>query len=536
MSTTSAQRLNLHHLLSPEQATEVLSSFVRLAPQTGFALIQPDAHVFAQVGDWSDVALTRVLLETKDLDWTHANAGGATQFDTFRLFPLRAGEHVIGALAVTNANAQPEIDRALCGTLNLLLAESLENRELTTEALERYRELNLLYRVSATIGRTLDPAAIPQQILDETNRAVQAQVALVALLNQSEWEMQATFAKDGGTPTLDEAIRRALDQVEQSGQSMIVADDVLSLSGFDRSSMLCAPLKGRERVIGAVVLLRNPALPVFTASDEKLVNAIATEAAITIENARLHQAELEEERLEHELHLAHQVQATLLPQALPQIAGWDFAALWQPAHEMAGDFYDFIPMGGALGVVIADVTDKGMPAAMFMADTRSVVRASTTAVQSPAMALTHANRWLSADSTDSMFVTLFYARFDLASGAVTYVNGGHNPPMLFVGDEAKPRELTRTGIMLGFDESWQYDERQLHLEPGDLLVLYTDGVTEAKNASNEEFGEARLKELARTHRAESADAILRVIQQSLREFIDEGAQNDDVTIVIVKRQ
>lgn len=534
MPTSNDAHASLQHLLSPEQATEVLNALAPLAPQMGLALIRSDASVFAQAGQWTDNALAQVSVEFKNLDWSRAN-GEAVRCDTFRAYALRAGNHTVGALAVAGANEAPELERALCETLNLLLAHSLENRELATDALERYRELNLLYRVSATIGHTLDPAAIPQQILDESNRVVKAHAAMVLSLNQSEWEIQGTLAQAGITPGLD-SIRPVLEQVAASGEATIVADDVLALSGFGCSSILCAPLKGRERVMGAVVLMRNSNLPVFTASDEQLVNAIATEAAITIENAHLHQAALENERLERELQLAHQVQATLIPREIPQMAGWDIAAWWQPAREMAGDFYDFIPMQGALGVVIADVTDKGMPAAMYMADTRSVVRASTTAVESPSMALTHANRWLSADSTDSMFVTLFYARLDLASGGVTYVNGGHNPPMLFVGDEAKPRELTRTGIMLGFDESWQYDERQLHLEHGDLVVLYTDGVTEAKNASNEEFGEARLEEIARTHRAEFADAILRAIQQSLREFVGERALYDDVTLVIVKRQ
>src|SRR5258706_3702748 len=144
------------------------------------------------------------------------------------------------------------------------------------------------------------------------------------------------------------------------------------------------------------------------ADDRELLPAIAPTAAIDIENARLYQAALEQGRLERELQMAREVQARLMPRATPQRAGWEFAARWQPAREVAGDYYDFIPdhADGSVGFVIADVTDKGMPAALFMALTRSVVRASTTAAASPAEAMTQANRLISADSVDGLFVTL----------------------------------------------------------------------------------------------------------------------------------
>jgi phosphoserine phosphatase RsbU/P len=256
-----------------------------------------------------------------------------------------------------------------------------------------------------------------------------------------------------------------------------------------------APLKTQERVLGGIVLGRAQGQAIFTASDEKLLMALARQAAVAVDNARLHQEVLVKERLEHELQLARDVQASLIPSHTPVIPGWDFAAYWNPAREVAGDFYDFIANVGARrsersrqaaqsqesllhGIVIADVSDKGMHAALFMALTRSVLRAATTAGQSPVDSVNQSNRLLCADSTGGMFVTMFYAQLDSAKNEMTYVNAGHNPPYLYRAKEKKIEELERTGIMLGFDEEMRFEQRAVQFYPGDFIVFYTDGVTE----------------------------------------------------------
>jgi sigma-B regulation protein RsbU (phosphoserine phosphatase) len=246
---------------------------------------------------------------------------------------------------------------------------------------------------------------------------------------------------------------------------------------------------------------------------------------------------VEQGRLERELQMAREVQARLMPRTTPQRPGWEFAARWAPAREVAGDYYDFIPdpPDGSVGFVIADVTDKGMPAALFMALTRSVVRATATAAASPAEAITQANRLICADSANGMFVTLFYGRLEPATGRLTYVNAGHNPPLLFGAGQAQPVALTRTGMAMGIFAGLGYEERTVQLAPGEWLFLYTDGVTDALNAAGERYDDARLMQALTEQRDLRADEIMAGLDRSLRAFVGDRPPFDDVTMLLVRR-
>jgi len=252
---------------------------------------------------------------------------------------------------------------------------------------------------------------------------------------------------------------------------------------------------------------------------------------------------IEKEKLEHELHVARGVQASLLPRATPQLPGWDFAACWRPAREVSGDFYDFIPLSPPSapdparhwGLVIADVSDKGMPAALFMALSRSIVRATVTTAPAPVYGIAQANRLIHADSVDSMFVTLCYTLLDAMTYTLTVVNAGHSPPLTYRTETDELDRLTRTGPALGVDPEAVFEQRTLRLAPGDFVVLYTDGVTDAVNANAEEFGMRRLQQVVFDHRRDSAEAIVAAVNQALAGFIGPAAPFDDVTLVVAKR-
>jgi sigma-B regulation protein RsbU (phosphoserine phosphatase) len=218
------------------------------------------------------------------------------------------------------------------------------------------------------------------------------------------------------------------------------------------------------------------------------------------------------------------------------VAGWDFAARWKPAHEVSGDFYDFVPADGRLGVVIADVSDKGMPAALFMALSRSIIRASVTSVPSPVDAIDQANRLINADSLNSMFVTLFFAQLDPASGELAYVNAGHNPPLLCRAAQGELVALTRTGLPLGLFEFTDFEARGAQMDSGDFLVLFTDGVTEALDAQGREFGDERLRRVLLEVRGTSAEAMAAAVEEALIAFTGAAAPSDDITYVILKRE
>jgi CRP-like cAMP-binding protein len=250
---------------------------------------------------------------------------------------------------------------------------------------------------------------------------------------------------------------------------------------------------------------------------------------------QLYQASTEHDRLTSELQLAAKVQAGFLPQTLPSPEGWQMSAIWHPAREVSGDFYDVVESADRLDVVIADVADKGMSAALFMAIARSTLRSSLAGTGSLARGVAGANRLLSADAANGMFVTLFLARLDIDGGGVSYVNAGHNPPLLYRAADASCSWLTRTGLLVGFDPEAPFEERRLTLAPGDLLLLYTDGVTETHSPEGELYGEERLEALLRGLAANPPDQLVATLVDELDRFRGSAPVHDDVTVVAIRR-
>ncbi len=301
-------------------------------------------------------------------------------------------------------------------------------------------------------------------------------------------------------------------------------------------ALACLPLVKADRVLGTLNLgYWEPHL--FDAETRAFLDLMARHAAIAIENARLYQLALEKTRMEHELQLARELQASLIPRETPRLPGWDFAALWQPAQIVSGDFYDFFPinLGPLQGMMIADVSGKGLPAALFMAMARSTIRASLTTTCCCADCIAHANRVLCADTANGMFVTLCYAQLDPFTGELIYVNAGHNPPLLYRQAEDQFAELTRTGSALGLDERYLFDQRTVRLDPGDWIVFYTDGVTEAINSREQEFGKERVRQVVFDKRRAPAPELVKALNCALRDFSGAAPQFDDITLVVMKR-
>jgi sigma-B regulation protein RsbU (phosphoserine phosphatase) len=241
------------------------------------------------------------------------------------------------------------------------------------------------------------------------------------------------------------------------------------------------------------------------------------------------------ERLETEVQLARQIQQTFMPEELPQISDWDLAARWKTARQVGGDFYDVFELPNRrLGLFIADVADKGVPAALFMALTRTLVRAAVIENDSPADALRRVNELLIPDTKQGMFVTAVYAVLDIEKNELAYVNAGHNPP-LWVRSDGAVQRLTRTGVALGASEEARYEQRAIQFEVEDNLLLYTDGLTESFNAGGEFYGEERLIEALKLNRCSSASELLDVVERSLLNFVQDMPPADDLTMMVLRR-
>ncbi len=243
-----------------------------------------------------------------------------------------------------------------------------------------------------------------------------------------------------------------------------------------------------------------------------------------------------EEQLNAELEFAAQIQARLLPRSIPDLAGWDLAATLIPARKTSGDYYDFIPLGeGRLGILIADVVDKGTGAALYMAVSRTLIR--TFARQfpdAPEEALRMTNLRALEDAGSDQFVTIFYGVLD-AAGTLTYANGGHNPAYVLRAQTESYQELGKTGIPIGIFEEVSWRRGTVQLQPGDTLVLYTDGVNEARDIRRGEFGTARLLETIQAHQHGTAPDLLDALVQTLRQFMGAAPQFDDITLLVAQR-
>jgi phosphoserine phosphatase RsbU/P len=245
---------------------------------------------------------------------------------------------------------------------------------------------------------------------------------------------------------------------------------------------------------------------------------------------------VEKGRMDREMQLAREMQISFLPQETPKITGWDFSARWQPAREVAGDYYDFIPIGqDQYGLVIADVTDKGAAAAMFMIFTNSIVRASVRSDIEPAVSMQTANTLICDKSPNAMFVSLVYALLDAATGRVTYVNAGHNPPLYYNSAEDRIIRFVPTGMVLGINPDASFVQKSLVLKPGDFLLFYTDGLIDAINDQNKEFGMDQLEKVTYENRASTAEEIISYLEMALFDHSGGVTPFDDVTLLLVKR-
>ncbi len=295
------------------------------------------------------------------------------------------------------------------------------------------------------------------------------------------------------------------------------------------------PLRARGDLLGALVIAHTPYLGERRLN---LLSGIAHQLAMAMESERLAREVLEQQRLEREIELGRDIQASFLPSECPSGPNWQLSALWRAARQVSGDFYDFIalrPREGhpRWGIVIADVSDKGVPAALFMALSRTLIRSAAISRISPATTLTRVNARLFADVRSEQFVTVFYAVWEPNTRLLTYANGGHNPPLL-VSADGNLRPLPGRNMALGVLEDTEYTERSIKLEPGDVLLLYTDGLTDAINPAGEEFGLTGAQTVLTANRHEPCATIVHRLGEAVQNFTGPVEAFDDLTMVVLK--
>ncbi len=297
------------------------------------------------------------------------------------------------------------------------------------------------------------------------------------------------------------------------------------------------PLNARGNLVGALIVgSTEEAEQTLSLRRINILNGIAHQAATAVVNDHLYKEAAERDKLAQELKFAHEIQASLMPDGHPAIPLCDVASYWAAARQVSGDFYDFIPLsGGRWGIVIADVADKGVPAALFMALSRTVIRTVALNRSDPADVLMRTNQILDKDSQSDLFVTVFYAIWHPKTQVLTYANGGHNPPIL-LRENGRSHLLTGEGMALGVLPEIFVAKNAVQVDPGDTIIFYTDGVTEAMNEDFDEFGMERLHLTVRTHKQKDASRIVSAITDAVDDHAGDTAQFDDITLVVMKNE
>lgn len=464
--------------------------------------------------------------------------------------PLQSGRDVIGGILVQSqaAGAYSYNQTRMMATLASQLAVGVENARLYEREWKRAIQLSAISEVSRQVAAIINLEDLFGRVVQLVQASFGYDFVQILTVNETG---EAIFRASTGY--LNEA-RRARGYIVPTDRGIIgwvasqgeplMANDVSAEPRYMRDpeavlrgtkGELAVPLKVESRVVGVLDVQSNR-LNAFDRDDLFVLQTLADQIAIAIEEARLYEETLARQRLEQELALAAEIQSSLLPESPPKIGGWEVAAFWRPALEMAGDFYDFLALTeGRWGFVIADVSDKGIPAAIFMAVARSSIRASVLGRRPPAEALARANALLLNDTRADMFVTLCYCILEPVTGGLTYVNAGHTPPLIYRAASDTTEYLESRGIVLGAVDSIQLEEYQTTLNGGDVLVLYTDGVTEAIDAQEIDFGEARLAETIRAQHDQDATDIIEAIIAAVTTFTEDAPQFDDYALVVIKR-
>lgn len=421
--------------------------------------------------------------------------------------------------------------------LSLLLASTFRGWRLRQELKDQqfqvnYRvvELEALYDVGLAIAGTLDLDRLTEEILLRASSLLDARRGALFLLEDGRYRRRQTFggaaapsfAADDAElhPFLVGGEAAPADLLPETRYQLGVPIEVES----GRRGFLVVGDKESRRGVGP-----------FLASDRRTLTLFANQAALALENARLHIQALEKERLESEMHLAADIQRQILPKGSPQVAGYEMCGWNRPARQVGGDYYDLFTLGnGAIGVLVGDVSGKGMPAALLVSTLHSGLRLLLDQVGFGPTLLQRLNRHLLESSTPNKFVTLLLAELTAETGVLRYLNAGHNPGILLRRD-GRVEELVSSGVPLGLLPVAHYEVQSYDIAPGELVCIYSDGITEAESMTDEEFGLERLVEVLVGHREEPLPAVQAAILEAVASFSKGRPQGDDQTLVLVRR-
>jgi sigma-B regulation protein RsbU (phosphoserine phosphatase) len=463
--------------------------------------------------------------------------------------PLVHHDRVVGVMGLesTGLAAFTEEQEQILSALASILATALDNARLYQASLRDAAAKELLFEVSREMSSILDLHPLLDKIADLLKKVIDYEIFGIYLMDPVSGDLILRNTRGWSAESIRRysRVRRGEGlywKAIQERHTFIVEDTSGQPSylpkqthdGRELATQINVPLVTKDRPIGVMTLEGNQACCI-DAEHERVLNTLANQIAIAIESAQLYEEILSRERkLESDLQLARELQRSMLPDEPPSIPGFELGSVYLPADNLGGDFYDFLRLPeGRTGIVIADVSGKGVAAAMTMAASRGAVRSASEHGAQPSALLHAANRRLFRDIKRNVYITACYGVLDPAKGSFAYASAGHFPPLL-VRESGEVLYLEAGGTILGMFDGVGYEEETLQLRSGDSVCFYTDGIIDAFNVNDEPFGEERLENLLKTIHRLPATEIVRRLVSSVHDFAQGRGQHDDMTVIVLK--
>ncbi len=551
--------------------TILLTILGKFACQRGMVLLYQKDNAFqvesirgqiqgVQDGDIVEIPFT--IDQPQQFSNTEIAAFGLEQWEVGCFVPIRKYNHTVGLLALGEKGRHYQISSAsqtytpveieFLISLANIAATSIENAQVyrQVKGLNRQldlkiQELNSLFEIGEELNSGFDPARILQVLtLTLMGQMAISKCCVLQPDEQNPTEVQISIKKglDREKFTLERiqacSFKTLFDDLNMAAYVPELSQKSVQEFCLDAGITHLIPMQIKHKtrgILGVGGKLNDKTMRPFGDNELAYLNMLANQTMIALENARLFQTELEKKHLEKELNLARQIQRSLLPSQNPTYPGFEIAGVNIPSMQVGGDYYGFLKVDAdRLGLAIADVTGKGIPASLFMANLHAYLQALITVEPALSGMIVKINDWLHGTAgATGRYITFACCVLNLQTRELVYTNAGHNFPVIFHPD-GKKTHLEEGGLPLGMFPGMPYFEKQHQLQTGDVLLLYTDGVSEAMNGKEEEYQEDRLENLVAGHTAKPASEIVERIVEDVRTFVAGAPQSDDITIIVVK--
>ena len=459
------------------------------------------------------------------------------------VFPLIENARVLGVLMVATIKVAAR-SSALLRLHVRMAALAVRDALGLLEARENLTRLNSLVEASKVLSSTLDLSELLGRILDVAKTHTHAERGTIFLVDEATSEIWSLIAHGMEKQEIRLPLGKGIaGHVAKSGEVVLIPDaysdprfnpEVDKRTGYRTRTILCVPIRNKAGKVLAALQLLNKEQGAFTEADADFLMTLSGHMGLALENAQLHQEILEKERMEKELALARGIQRSLLPDTAPMVDGFDFALLNEPCYAVGGDYYDFLTLGPhTLLTVIADVEGKGVSSALVMSNLQATLRALVLNLHSLDEIAESLNRMIINDTRSQKYLSIFIGLIDVRRKGLHYINCGHVPPVILrTGQDPIP--LTEGGMVIGLFENARYQRGQTRLQRGDVLILCTDGITEAMDTFQEEYGMERVVRCAQGVAEKSAADIINEVNADVVRFSRHGTHVDDKVMIAIK--